>query len=104
MEIQNIFKELREVYLCESAYDFSTNYLGKSKSYYSVLKANNVNPSIGTLATLETALKEKAKACENQKYKIFAVRRDQLLTLSERVSTLRQKQCINKLKQLKEFN
>ena len=73
MELQNIFEELHGVHLCESAYDFSTNYLGKSKSYYSVLKANNVNPSIDTLAILEVALKEKAGYYEHGKYEIFTV-------------------------------
>lgn len=102
MQLQNIFEELRGARLCESAYDFSTNYLGKSKSYYSVLKANKAEPSIGTLAVLEAALKEKASDYANDQYEIFTARRNQLLSLSDSVRALRQQNCIDKLKRLKE--
>lgn len=101
MELQDIFEELNEVRLCKSAYDFSTNYLGKSKSYYSVLKANKSEPSICTLAVLETALEEQANDYDNDKYEVFAARRNQLLSLSDRVRALRQQHCMDRIKQLK---
>ena len=97
MQLQNIFEELHGVRLCKSAYDFSTNYLGKSKSYYSVLKASKAEPSIDSLAILELALREKASEYENDKYEIFTVRRNQLLSLCDRVCALRHQRCADEL-------
>ena len=97
MELQEIFEELHGVHLCKSAYDFSTNFLGKSQSYYSMLKANNARPSIDALAILETALIKKASDYNNDKYEIFIVRRNQLLSLSASVSTMRNQRCIDAL-------
>ena len=101
MELQKIFEELHSNRLCKSAYDFSTNYLGKSKSYYSVLKANKIKPSINTLAILETALKKKASDFNNDRYEIFTLRRKQLLSLSASVSTMRNQRCIDRLNEIK---
>ena len=98
MELQKIFEELRNVHVCKSAYEFSTSYLGRSKSYYSVLKVKEIEPSIEALSMLEIALKDKALSYANDKYEIFTVRRKQLLSLSEKVNVLRQQQCIDKLK------
>ena len=97
MELQKIFKELTDIRLCKNAYDFSKNYLGKSQSYYSVLTANRAQPSIGTLAILEVALKEKASDYENDSYEIFRLRRKQLLSLSSSVSTMLGQRCIDVL-------
>ncbi|WP_167367348.1 DUF6626 family protein [Solemya elarraichensis gill symbiont] len=49
MLIDNVYEKLRENDLCSSAYEFSTNYLGKSRSYYSVLKARQLEPSISAI-------------------------------------------------------
>ena len=98
MKLQNIFEELNKVYLCDNAYEFSTQYLGKSKSYYSVLKTNKLNPSISTLAVLEMALKNKASEFVDDRFDIFAVRRKQLLKLSDTVKAMRNQRCIAKLK------
>ena len=97
MELQKIFEELHSNRLCKSAYDFSMNYLGKSKSYYSMLKANKVKPSITTLAILETALKQKASDYNSDRYEIFTLRRKQLLSLSASVNTMRNQRCIDAL-------
>ena len=67
MELENIFDELHSVHICNSAYEFSTCYLGKSKSYYSVLKTKEIEPSIETLSMLEIALKNKASEYTNDK-------------------------------------
>ena len=97
MQLQKIFEELHNSRLCRNAYEFSTNYLSRSKSYYSVLKAKNVSPSIDTLAILETALKEKANDYKNDKYEIFTIRRRQLLSLSVSVGEMRNQRCIEAL-------
>ena len=98
MKLQNIFEELNKVYLCKNAYEFSTEYLGKSKSFYSVLKANNLDPSISTLAVLEMALKNKATEYLDDRYEIYTLRRNHLLKLSDTVKAMRQQRCIAKLK------
>jgi hypothetical protein len=68
-----------------------------------VLKANKTEPSIDTLAILETALEVKANDYQNDKYEILVFRRNQLLSLSDKVRALRHQHCIEKLKQLKEI-
>jgi len=93
MKLQNIFEELNRSYLCDNAYEFSTDYLGKCKSYYSVLKANKLNPSISTLAVLEVALMNKAGEYMNDEYDICKRRRKHLLKLSDSVKVMRQQQC-----------
>ena len=55
--IESIYKTLHDQNICDSAYDFSVRFLGKSRSYYSVLKTRNVQPSMEVIATLEIALK-----------------------------------------------
>ena len=55
--IESIYNKLHDQNICDSAYDFSVRFLGKSRSYYSVLKTRNVQPSMEVIATLEIALK-----------------------------------------------
>ena len=57
MLIESIYNKLHDQNICDSAYDFSVRFLGKSRSYYSVLKTRNVQPSMEVIATLEIALK-----------------------------------------------
>ena len=57
MLIESIYQKLYKQNLCDSGYDFSVRFLGKSRSYYSVLKARKEEPSIAAIATLEIALK-----------------------------------------------
>ena len=58
MYLENLYEELREADLVASAYEFSEKYLGRSRNYYSVLKARNMEPSIGAILTLEYVLNE----------------------------------------------
>lgn len=53
MDIQTIYHSLRQARCCSSAYDFSENYLGKTRSYYSVLKAREKEPSLEAVLNLE---------------------------------------------------
>jgi hypothetical protein len=98
MRLQNIFEELETGYLCNNAYEFSAEFLGKSKGYYSVLKSRNLSPSISTLAVLEMALLNKANEFSNDEFPIFTVRRNKLLSLVDSVKEMRQQRCIAKLK------
>ena len=101
MEIQQIFEELHKVRICKSGYEFSTKFLGKSKSYYSVIKAKNELASISALAMLEASLQQYADLYNNDKFETFGIRRKQLLELSKKATELRSKQCALKLSQIK---
>ena len=97
MKIHNIFEEMMESYLCESAYEFSERYLGKSKGYYSVIKSNNLNPSISALAVLEESLIHRADEYENDSYEVFKTKRNHLLQLSNKVKDMRKQICYEKV-------
>ena len=58
MKIDNIYEQLKATNLCQSGYDFSVNYLGKTKSYYSVLKARQQTPSLEALVNLDYVLRQ----------------------------------------------
>lgn len=98
MELQAVYEELHNTHMCKSAYDFSTDYLGKSKSYYSVLKASKAVPSIEALSMLENALSEKAIHYDNRKYEAYNIKRKQLSSLSNTVGAMRNERCVAKLK------
>ena len=89
MLIDTIYEKLHEQRLCKNAYDFSVRFLGKSKSYYSVLKTRNDIPSIETIATLEIALKNISSAYNNSKVPFFSKTHDTLLELSNDVGNYR---------------
>lgn len=59
--LEHVYQSLREHHLCSSAYDFSERFLGKSKSYYSVLKATHGEPSLAVMMNLEYSLRTTAK-------------------------------------------
>ena len=46
------YHNLKECELTTSQYDFSENWCGKGKSYYSWVKATSAEPSISTLTVL----------------------------------------------------
>ena len=58
MFLENLYDEMRRAQLVRSAYDFSRKYLGRSPNYYSVLKARQLEPSIGTVLNLEKAISQ----------------------------------------------
>lgn len=59
-ELDSVFKKLKAVKLCKSQYAFSRDYLQKSPSYLSHIKATNKSPSVCVLMTLHLALYERA--------------------------------------------
>jgi len=56
MEICEIFEEVRGLELCGSAYEFSQKFLGKHRSYYSVLRARKAELSTSALVALNYAI------------------------------------------------
>ena len=90
MLIDTVYKKLYDQHLCKSAYDFSVRFLGKSKSYYSVIKARNDIPSIEAISTLETALKNTSLVYDNNKFPYYPKTRDSLLKMSADVARYRE--------------
>lgn len=89
MLIDTVYQKLHEQRLCKNAYDFSTRFLGKSKSYYSVLKTRNDQPTMEAIATLEIALKNISSIYDNNDVPFFSKTRDTLLSLSNDVGRYR---------------
>ena len=56
MFLKEILTELKARKKCTSGYQFGPTYLGKSKPYYSVLKARNEEPSLDAIVVLEHKL------------------------------------------------
>ena len=56
MKIKEIYSELKRMGVCRTAYEFSENYLGKKKNYYSVILAKKREPTIEVYLTLAEAL------------------------------------------------
>ncbi|WNC72495.1 DUF6626 family protein [Thalassotalea psychrophila] len=62
MELNDVYKELRRNRLCRNGRDFSVRYLGKDRSYYSVIKATKTEPSVIVLMNLYFNLNKQADA------------------------------------------
>ena len=81
-----IYKELKSLQVCKSAYHFSYAFLGKAKSYYSVLLATGIQPSIGAISMLEISMLVEA---QNHNGTV----KDRLLELSNELGQLRILKC-----------
>jgi hypothetical protein len=90
MCLEEVYEELRKYGLCESAYEFSRSYMKKSPSYYSVLKARNLEPSLGALCVLEQSLIIKASYYDGYDLPVLLNMKGRLMRLSEDVSGQRQ--------------
>jgi len=88
--IDAVFEQLKNDSVCESAYQFSREFLGRSPSYYSVLKSRKKQATIDVLFTLEFALENKAKAYNNNNYPFFIRTRNHLLQMKEAVREYRE--------------
>lgn len=96
MIIDYVYKQLRNDSVCNSAYEFSRDFLGRSASYYSVLKAQQREPSFNVLLILEVALKKKAELYENPKYPFIIRTRNHLLEMHKAVKDYREQQIMMK--------
>ena len=96
MYLENLYQEMREAQLVASAYEFSEKYLGRSRNYYSVLKARNMEPSIAAIVSLEYALQKQVDLAdsggENDKKATLGC----LLMLSHNVASYRNERCERK--------
>lgn len=65
MLLDKIYQKLYDDNVCDSRYEFSTRFLGRSRSYYSVIKAKKLEPSISAISILETSLLNEADLYRN---------------------------------------
>ena len=93
--IDLVYEQLRNDSVCVSACQFSREFLGRSSSYYSVLKARKQHPTTDVLFTLEYALKNKAETYSSNRYPFFIRTRNHLLTLSSKVKDYRESRVMN---------
>lgn len=86
MRLQDVYLQQRSMNLCKSKYQFSSGFLGMSKSYYSsVILTRNEQPSIYVLSTLEYALKWLAALLNTDENILISKAIDKLLWLAEQV-------------------
>jgi hypothetical protein len=88
--IEKVFEQLRNDNVCRTAHEFSEDFLGRSPSYYSMLKARRREPSTEALLTLELSLRSAARIFESNRYPYFVRTHKHLLELVECVTALRQ--------------
>lgn len=93
MNIHTIFSSLKKSRCCSNAYDFSENYLGRTKSYYSVLKARNLEPSLEAVLNLEYKLEELRTDLENDDEESLRNAATRLAIVSEQVAHYKQERC-----------
>ncbi len=96
MIIDYVYQQLRNDSVCNSAYEYSRDFLGRSSSYYSVLKAQGKHPSFDVLLILEIALMKKAELYESSNYPFFIRTRNHLLEMNEAVKKYREQQILMK--------
>ena len=100
--IELVYEQLRNDSVCESACQFSREFLGRSSSYYSVLKARKQHPTTDVLFTLEYTLKHKAEAYSSNSYPFFIRTRNHLLQLQTDVREYRENRIMNKFMSYKD--
>jgi hypothetical protein len=96
MYLENLYQEMRAAQLVASAYEFSEKYLGRSRNYYSVLKARNMEPSIGAILALEYALQKQVDIAGSASTEDGRAKLGCVLMLSHDVASYRIKRCVPK--------
>lgn len=92
-DLVEVFNKLKEVDLCKSQYTFSRDFLGKSPSYMSNIKATSKKPSIESLMILHLKLYELATHCnEPTDYDSYNAKQC-LITLSNKVLSEIKERC-----------
>lgn len=97
LDIERMYHELQAMNLCQSAYDFSVNYLGKSKSYYSVLKARNEKPSVEAWVTLDYMLRQQMEWFKDDDDEQVRRTMSTLTELQQQVSACIDHQCKSRI-------
>ena len=85
MLLEDTYNQLRFCNIVNNAYEFSTDFLGKNKTYYSVLKTRKLEPSVDTLIYLEIKLADTASFYKKYNYPHFKSTYNHLAILIERL-------------------
>jgi hypothetical protein len=85
MQLEPIYNELRGLNLCHSAYDFSERYLGRDKSYLSVLMVTQRPVTVETLSILKMALSDKASVLSHSDHPVIQRIHERLVALTGQV-------------------
>ena len=93
MYLEDLYQEMRAAQLVASAYEFSEKYLGRSRNYYSVLKARNMEPSIAAIVSLEYALQKQVDIAGTAITEDGRTTLGCLLMLSHNVASYRDERC-----------
>ena len=88
MGLYDIYETLSKIRLCDSAYDFSTEYLGKSKSYFSVIKAQEKEASIDAILRLERVLRQRIIDYSKYDYQCYKEKKGELIRLHKLANQL----------------
>jgi len=71
MIIDDIYNELKNDDIVKNAFEFSTKFLNKNKSYYSVIKTRQQLPNLETMLYLDEMLNETADFYSKYNYPHF---------------------------------
>jgi len=86
MLLEDTYNQLRFCNVVNNAYEFSTDFLGKNKTYYSVLKTRRQEPSVDTLIYLEIKLADTASFYKRYNYPHFKRTYNHLTKLINRLN------------------
>ena len=86
MIIEDIYEQLRNDNVVESAYEFSKRFLNKCPTYYSVIKSRSMEPKLDTLLYLEAQLSESALFYKKYNTPNFIRTYNHIAKLNERLS------------------
>jgi len=99
MKIQEIYEELKQEQLCKTGYDFSRDYFNKDRSYYSVLKAKDMEPSIEALVMLNFALQRRERIFGVSEFEQVREKASKLNALQAEVSEHIVRKCQENIRQ-----
>lgn len=76
MILKEVFEGLRDLQLVETQFEFSTDWVGKNRTYLSCVAARDLTPSADAFLTLMRRLQRKAeemrKRCQHREADILA--------------------------------
>lgn len=67
-QLEDIYHELRDLGVCSTQAQFSTDWLGRSSGYYAYVKSSGEAPDLASIGMLIGRLKEVAPTCDDSRY------------------------------------
>ena len=82
-----VFPELKRFNLVENQCEFSTQWLNKSRRYYSMIRSSDHEPSVDALGRLAANLKQKHDTCKQSKFGELRLKAEWIYPLTTKVWT-----------------